>query len=250
MTDIERRLRAAMMAAADQPPAALLQGIRHRHRRHLRRVGAACVAVAAAIAVATPPIAHALVAVAPAGRPAASSAGQPAPAPTAAAPGTVLRTCASNNNGTINNNWRAQSVHAGPMWFIGARQGSWRSSQKFPGGRLGLVIVLVAVKQGTTAVLTASPTAASHLRFLPSLGSISYNKRYTLQQGTAGATLVACPADPRVTGVPAGYLPGLTLFFIGYVTDLPRCLPFEVRTPAAPRAVRVTVSARGGTCRQ
>jgi hypothetical protein len=47
MTEFEDRLRAAMAAAAGPPPAGLLDGIRRRHRRHVRRVTTACVAVVA-----------------------------------------------------------------------------------------------------------------------------------------------------------------------------------------------------------
>jgi len=37
------------------------------------------------------------------------------PAPATAAPGTVLRDCQSNNNGTLGSNWKTHSVHAGPV---------------------------------------------------------------------------------------------------------------------------------------
>jgi len=59
MDEIERRLRAAMIAAAEQPPSGLMEGIRRRHRRHVRRVAVGCAAVIVAIAFAIP-VAHAL----------------------------------------------------------------------------------------------------------------------------------------------------------------------------------------------
>ncbi|MGH3181788.1 MAG: hypothetical protein ACRDOH_20365 [Streptosporangiaceae bacterium] len=55
MTDFERWLRAAIAAATEPSPAGLLDGIRRRHRRHLRRVGAACLAVVAAAGIAVCP---------------------------------------------------------------------------------------------------------------------------------------------------------------------------------------------------
>ena len=60
MSDLERRLRAAMLAATERPSANLLQEVRRRHRRHVRRVSAACAVVVAALAIAVPPVAHAL----------------------------------------------------------------------------------------------------------------------------------------------------------------------------------------------
>jgi hypothetical protein len=57
--DFERRLRAAMSAAASRPPAGLMQGIRRRHRRHLVRAGAGFAALVAALALAAPPLTHA-----------------------------------------------------------------------------------------------------------------------------------------------------------------------------------------------
>ena len=38
-----------------------------------------------------------------------------------AAPGTVLLTCESANWGRLPPNWRALSLRAGPLWFVGDR---------------------------------------------------------------------------------------------------------------------------------
>jgi len=54
MSDLERRLRAAMIAAAEQPPAGLMQAIRRRHRRHIRRGGTAIATAATAAPHAAP----------------------------------------------------------------------------------------------------------------------------------------------------------------------------------------------------
>ena len=67
MTDFERRLRAAMAAAAEPAPAGLLDGIHRRHRRHVRRVATACVAVVA-VGVAGTLVTRGILAAGPAGR--------------------------------------------------------------------------------------------------------------------------------------------------------------------------------------
>ena len=115
MTDLERRLRAAMAASAEPAPAGLLEGIHRRHRRHHRRLAAACAAVVA-FGVAgtlvsrgvmdgpagTGPSGGGPAATGPAVLPPATPA-----APVTAVAGTVLRDCQSNNNGTLGSGWKA-----------------------------------------------------------------------------------------------------------------------------------------------
>jgi hypothetical protein len=257
MSDLERRLRAAMLAAAEQPPAGLIQAIRRRHRRHVRRAGTACVAAVAAIAIVTVPVSRALRSgPAPAGQPLAGpmtpSASSPPPV---AAPGTGLRTCASNNNGTMNANWREQSVHAGPVWFLGAREaGTWPASWPVTGRKMAPVEVLVAIRNGATVVLQAAPSAQRRLRFLPAFGAPlqgTTTKLFPLRVGSDGVTLVGCPAlpaPPPGATIPESYLPGLTVFAVGYLTDLRRCLPLEVRAASARHETPVTLAVGGGTC--
>jgi hypothetical protein len=246
MDDLERRLRAAMTGASEPPPPGLLAGVRRRHARHVRRVGAGCVAVVAVIAAAIPSVEHALTP----GRgpvtpvlPAVGSA--PAPGPTAAA-GTGLRDCQSNNNGQVSSGWRAQSVHAGPVWFIFARsRGAWPAGHRLADGQLTGGGAVIAIQNGSSAVIWVAPSARAHFRFLTSFKS---QDRYTLRDGWAGLTVVGCPAGPVGTGIPAAYAPGLTMFWEGYVSDATRCLPLEVRRLPAGKPVRVTLSG-GGTCR-
>jgi hypothetical protein len=249
MSDLERRLRAAMLAASEQAPPALMQKIRRRHRRHVRRVGSASVAAVAAVAIIASPVLHALRAGPQPGGPAATATGLPRLSP-AAAPGTGLRTCRSSDGGSLSANWQAASVRAGPVWFIwaGSKLG-WPSSRRLAGGKLSVVPVLIAVRNGSTVVLTGAPPASGHLEFLPYFDKARPPLR---RDQAAGVTFVGCPAVPLTPGatIPESYAPGLTLFWIGYITDLRRCLPFEVRTPAAPRPVRVTLPMPGGTCAQ
>jgi hypothetical protein len=255
MTDFERRLRAAMAAAAEPPPAGLLDGIRRRHRRHVRRVGAACVAAVAAVGIAAPLVTRGVLA-GPAGTgPAAPSVTNPAviipsAAPTStstAAPGTVLRDCQSSDGGTLGSDWKAASVQAGPVWFIYARpKGNPPSGQRLTAGKLTASGMVIAVSNGRTAVVTAGPATRGRFRFLARFNSAG--NPYTLAEGAPGLTLAGCPAGPAGTHIPESYAPGLTMFWEGYVTDLRGCIPLEVRTSRASRPIRVTVPADNGGC--
>jgi len=242
MTDFERRLRAAMAAATEPPPAGLLAGIRRRHRRHRRRVGAACLAGVAAAAIAVPLAARGIPAV-----PAVATAASPAarPGTPAAAPGTVLRDCQSNNNGTVGANWQADSVHAGPVWFIYMRPKN-PSSRQLVVGKLTESAMVIAIANGRTAVVTAAASTGGRYRFLAYFNDDG--SPYTLAEGAPGLTLVGCPPGPAGTGIPASYAPGMTMFWEGYVTDLRGCIPLEVRTSPASQPIRVIVPALAGGC--
>ena len=204
MTDFERWLRAAMAAATEPPPAGLLDSIRRRHRRHLRRVGAACLAGVAAAGIAVPLATRGI----PAGpaTPAATSPAAPAATPTGA-PGTVLRDCQSNNNGTLGSNWQAQSVHAGPVWFIYVRpKNTASSSQRLVAGKLTASAMVIAVNNGQTAVVTAGPATRGRYRFLAQFNDDGIP--YTLAEGAPGLTLVGRPPDRLRTAPPAVLLAG------------------------------------------
>ncbi len=260
MTDFERWLRAAMAAAAEPPPAGLLDGIRRRHRRHVARVAAASVAAVAAVGIAAPLVARGMLTGPADTRPASTSpaapnvAGPPVSVPSAgpagtptAAPGTVLRDCQSNNNGTLGSNWKAQSVRAGPVWFIYARpNGSRPPNQRLAVGKLTASAMVIAVSNGRRAVVTTAPAAGGRFRFLANFNSDG--NPYTLTEGAPGLTLVGCPAGPAGADIPQGYAPGLTMFWEGYVTDLRGCIPLQVRTSPASQPIQVTVAAADGGC--
>jgi hypothetical protein len=180
--------------------------------------------------------------------PAATGQAALPPASTAsAAPGTVLRDCQSANPGTLGSDWKAQSVHAGPVWFIYARPGSIRSPGHPPAsGKVRVSAMIIAVSNAHTAVVTGIPGLGGRLRFL---ANVSAGQRASLAQGAPGLTLAGCPAAaPGVARLPAAYAPGLTMFWEGYVTDLRGCLPLQVRTMPAGAPVRVTVAPAGGSC--
>jgi hypothetical protein len=244
MTDFERRLRAAMTAAAEPPPAGLLEGIRRRHRRHRLRVGTACLATVAAAGIAVPLVTTGILA-----GPAATTATSPAarPGTPAAAAGTVRRDCQSSNGGTVSSNWQADSVHAGPVWFIFMRpKNTASSSQRLAAGKLTSSAMAIAISNGRMAVVTAAPATKGRYRFLAHFNDDG--SPYTLAEGAPGLTLAGCPVSPIGTGIPASNAPGLTMFWEGYVTDLRGCIPLEVRTSTASQPIRVILPSPDGGC--
>jgi hypothetical protein len=243
MTDFERRLRDAMAAAAEPPPAGLMDGVRRRHRRHLWRVGAASLAAIAVAGIAVPVGAREVSGGPPpaAGRPAAASpTARPTARPTAA-PGTVLRDCQSSNGGTVSANWQESSVHAGPVWFIFMRPK--HAGQRLTSGPVTASAMVIAITNGHMAVVTAAPATKGRYRFLSTFNNDG--RPYTMAEGEAGLTLVGCPAGPAGTGIPNSYAPGLTMFWEGYITDIRGCIPLEVRTSAVSRPIRVTITGPG-----
>jgi hypothetical protein len=255
MTDLERRLRAAMAASAGPAPAGLLDGIHRRHRRHNRRIAVACAAVVA-FGVAGTLVARGALA-GPAGTrpPAAGPAATGRAAIASATPsstatgarGTVLRDCQSSNGGTLGSGWKAQSVHAGPVWFMYARpRGTVTPGHQLSAGKVRASAMAIAVENGRRAVVSAAPELDGRFRFLAAFNS--GGQPYTLAEGAPGLILAGCPAGPAGTRIPEIYAPGLTMFWEGYVTDLRGCIPVEVRASAASQPIRVTLAAGNGRC--
>ena len=166
MTDLERRLREALRAAAEPAPPGLLDAVVRRHRRHRIRLGASAVAVLAAAVLAVPSVAGALrgEGTAGGGTPAVRSGGGHSPGPRhrpAAAPGTVLSGCAGANAGALGRHWQAQpSVKAGPLWFLDDGHSS---------GPIRLYVAIAALdglRPGSVVVARVPPAWRPYLRFL------------------------------------------------------------------------------------
>lgn len=232
MDDLERWLRTSMQAAQQRPSPNLLDGIWLRRRAHLRRTGAWSAAAVVAVAIAVPSVLHATAGGrAQPTRPQASATATPR-----AAPGSELLKCGDYSDrgisgGQLDAHWQSASVHAGPVWFVFARNGLWRSSQRLPNGRFrGVAGPIVAVKNGVTVEITTPPADWSRFRFLTRATS---SGSYTLNDGAHGLTLVGCPSYRVLPGIPTADAPGLTLFYLplGYVTDLPGCLPLQIAEP-------------------
>jgi hypothetical protein len=245
MDDLERWLRATMQAATQDPPRNLLTGVWRRRRTHLRRLGAAGVAALAAIAIAVPSTLASTIS-GPRAAPAAGLAAR------STAPGSERLACGTYSErgisgGALSAHWKAASIQAGPVWFVFARTGLWRSSQRLPDGRLADVGgVILAVPNGSTAeITTAQP---SRFRFITSDNS---SGAHTLHDGVAGITLVACPNYQVPRGIPEADAPGLSLFYLplGYITDLTGCLPMQIRTPPSWRVRWTADIPLHGRCR-
>jgi hypothetical protein len=234
MDDLERWLRAAMQAAQQRPSPNLLQGVWRRRRAHLQRTGAWSAAAVVAIAITVPSVLHATAT----GRaqPTRTQAG--ATAPPRAAPGSELLKCGAYSDrgitgGELDARWQSASVRAGPVWFVFARSGGWGSSQRLPDGRFsGVGGSIIAVRNGVTVEITTAPADWSRFHFLT---RPSTSGGYTLHDGVRALTLVSCPGYPVAPGIPPGYAPGFTLFYLplGYVTDLTGCLPMQIAEPPA-----------------
>lgn len=245
MDDLERWLGATMGAATQEPPRNLLAGVWRRRRLHLRRVGAGSVAAVAAIAIAVPSVLESTASARPGNSPASSTASR-------AAPGSELLKCGMYNRrgisgGELSAHWKSSSIQVGPVWFIFARSGAWRSSQRLSGGKLRAVAGdILAVRNGTTAEITTSQPG--RFRFVTRQSASS---RYTLRDGFAGVTLAGCPRYRMPTDTPEAYAAGLTIFYLplGYVTDLTGCLPVQIRmAPSWKARWTADIPLKGGHC--
>jgi hypothetical protein len=233
MSDLERRLRAAMLAATERPPANLLQEVRRRHRRHVRRVSAACAVVVVALAIAVPPVAHAL---RTGPRPQIHPAG-PATSPTV--PANSTGSC-QPDAGALTTTWRDGSLQAGPIWFAYARIQGYvhlsgapdapRSAHRGT-GQLAVGVMIVEVGYGSRAVLTVAPGARTYFRFL---NGFAKGSSYSLADGVDSLTLAGCPP-----GTPPGDNGRVSDYYLGFVIRIGSDAPADVSTSASTRPIQV-----------
>jgi hypothetical protein len=250
MTDFDDQLRAAMASADEPPPAGLIDGIRRRHRRHIRRASVACLAVLAAIVIGIPPVTHGLQSGSRQSSRDSASAGQSAgsgsPGPmqasgaaAAAAPGTVLAGCDRANVGQVASSnlpryWRGAGTVAGPLRFL--ESGGSGSA----GRKLVLhvtAVVITGVKPGSAVVVRVAPAGRQYLRFLYA-DSLNAGTTYTMASGESGVTFVMCPLD----GNPASAEP-ITDYYGGWLVDGARCVPVDVFLPGRANPIRISLGA-------
>ena len=246
MTDLERRLRAAMNAATEPPPANLVQEVRRRHRRHVRRVGLACAAVVAALAIATPPVAHAV------------RTGTNPPSPNTPTPANSTRSTGSTGStgsscqpdvGALPANWRDSSVQAGPIWFAYARTQGYVHLSGSPGaprgphqgtGPLATGVMIVEVGYGSRVTLTVAPSARTYFRFLD---GFTNSGPYSLGDGLDTLTLEGCP-----TGTPPGDNGRVSDYYLGFVVKIGSAAPADVATSASARSIQVFFTCQRSGC--
>jgi hypothetical protein len=244
MTDLERRLCAALHAAAEPAPPGLMEAIMRRHRRHRIRLRASVLAVAAAATLAVPPVTSALHGVAGRGAgpgPFTGSHSSPVPGQQpsrpSAAPGTVLSGCNNANLGAIGLHWRAGAVHeAGPLWLIGGGHSSGRSAP----ARIRLYVAIVVLDRltpGSVVVVRVAPTDRHNLRFLygpsDSMTPQTPHLKHPMRRGETGVTFVAC-SRPN------------TNYYGGYFVRGARCVPVLVWVPGRARPIHIGLGACPG----
>lgn len=243
MSDLERRLRDALHAAEQPPPAGLLDAVRRRHRQHKIRAGAGMAAVVAAVAIAVPPVAGALRSGGSGGHGKGPVAGRtthaiaPSPSPHAsAAPGTALVGCGSGpNSGQLA---RLSTYHSSgrplPLRFLDGGHSS---------GRIRLYVaiaVLKGLRPGTAVVVTVPRAYRGDLRFLYA-DSLMPGTKYTMRSGEAGVTFVACSTSQET--FPS---PGMTDYYGAYIVRGTRCVPVTVKIPARRQAGVIRLGACQG----
>jgi hypothetical protein len=158
----------------------------------------------------------------------------------------VLLTCNSAAPGQLEQNWRAGSFQAGPVWFIGGRQlgyvhdDGWHAVTAAVArhGRLQFVVMIVEVTAGSTAVIKPAAAARSYFHFVDGYSPAAYAQ---LPAGDTGFTLAACPR-----GTP-GFNGAVIDFYLGFSIEPGRAAPVDVRSQAMPHPIRVifTCPARG-----
>ena len=245
MDEVERRLRAAMRGAVEQPPPGLMEAIRRRHRRHVRRVALGSAALTATFALAVPVFAHGLRASLRPGHPAA---GHVAGSLSSAEHGTMLLTCGMANWGQLSANWRSGSLKAGPLWFVDGRRfgyvhyavsGSRPAAAGSRGGALRDGVMIVEVADGSTVVVKAAPQAPPRFRFADGFDGTSPNR---LPHGDTGFTVISCPRGTY------GDNGGVTDFYLGFQINAGDSAPVDVWTSATTPPTRVIFTCPGRGC--
>lgn len=244
MSDFERRLRAALHAAAEPAPPGLLAAVMRRHRRHKIRAVAGVLAVAAALALAIPPVSAALRGTGRGSGPApATSASHPSRPRTA--PNMVLAGCDDANIGAIGADWRTGAAHAaGPLWFINGGHSPGRARA----GSIRLYVaiaVLDGLKPGAVVVVKVAPGWEQDLRFLygPSDTMTPQTQHLTrlAGRGELGVTFTAC--SPAQQTVPSRHY---TDYYGGYLVKGARCVPVRVWEPGRAHPVTIRLGACAG----
>lgn len=176
------------------------------------------------------------------------SAGPPAPGPSpTTAPGTVLLSCGSATAGQLGSDWRAESLRAGPLWFIDGRQFGYvhhHAPRRYghatrQPGRLHLVVMVIGVNPGSAVVMRPAMNASSFFWFADGVHPGGGN---ALPAGDSGFTLVACRRGNTGPGSQ------ITAFYLGFYIRAGRVAPVEVWPSGASRPIRVILTCPVSSC--
>jgi hypothetical protein len=249
MDEVERRLRQAMREAMEEPPAGLMDAIRRRHQRHLRRVVLGCAGLTATVALAVPAVVHGLHH--DPLRPGGSQGSQivtPSPSPSPA-PGTALLTCDSQNSGQLQANWRSGSLKVGPLWFVDGRTFGYvhRAVSTNPrfvgtgtsGGKLRNGVMILEVANGSTVVMKPAPDPRSHFRFVEGYNGPNPNR---LPHEDTGLTLVSCPRGTH------GDNGNVADYYLGFQMKAGTSATVNIWTSPRARPIRVIFTCPGPGC--
>lgn len=169
---------------------------------------------------------------------------KPASAPSAA-PGPALSGCSMANLGPTLPDFQRGAVRAGPLYFTpedAAVSQKARAPQLARPTKLYVVVVVISgLSPGRTVAVTAAPAYRRYLRFLFGPGnSLSPGTTYSMANGEAGVTFVACPRETGYTNQQ------VTDYYGGFLISGDRCVPVDVRLARRPGLI----IARLGACRQ
>ncbi len=170
-------------------------------------------------------------------RPARSSIAAAAVAPSpAAAPGTLLLGCGSANWGKLASGWRAQSLRAGPLWFVGARRTGY---VHYPGAdRLSIArhrastvgVMIVEVADGSTVIIRPAAGSRGYFRFLDGFSGTAGNR---LPDGDTGFTFSPCRTAGQGDNGP------VTDYYLGFSLKAGHTAPVDVMTSSSARPIRL-----------
>jgi hypothetical protein len=266
--------------------AGLMEGVRRRHRRHVRRMSAASVVTAVAIALAVPPAGHALWAGLtlddrPVSGPTAGG-GMPTfwplhgPSSTGTAftgtastgtastgtsstgtsstgtslAGTSLLGCDAESDGGLPANWRSASLRIGPMWLAYARPQGYVHHLR-PGSRMRAIRGNGKLRIGVMITEVAYGATVLLKVDRAAWSYFRFQPRFSAS-GTAGYTLRNGATGLRFVACPRGTPPGVngkvTDFYLGFLIKAGSHAPVSVWLSPAAKPYRLIFTCPGLGC--
>ncbi len=166
-----------------------------------------------------------------------TAAAAAAPSPTAA-PGTLLLGCGSANWGKLASGWQAQSLRAGPLWFVGARRTGYVHYPGTGGDRLTIArhhaptvgVMILEVADGSTVIIRPAAGSRRYFRFLDGFDGTAGNR---LPDGDTGFTFSPCRTAGHGDNGP------VTDYYLGFSLKTGHTAPVDVMTSPSARPIRL-----------